>query len=122
MILKFREPVYNYRTDPDCPDGPKLRGDVRTHFFQIFGEVSEVQFIDECVRESEICPAPDSGKPASHVDRWIRDRAKEDNNDERGPLFKLVHFETPTGRKTVAFNTTAFLCNDKGDTVDKIVV
>lgn len=116
MILKFREPVYNYSPDPEYPDGPQIRGPVRTYFWHIFGEVSEVEFIDETVTEDYINPSddpPESGRPHIHVDSWIRDQAKT--------RFKLVHFTTPAGRKTVAFNTAAFLCNDRGDTVDKIL-
>jgi len=115
MILKFREPVYNYDPDPEHPDGPRIRGPIRTYFWHIFGEVSEIEWIDEPVDEDYICPGdPEEGRPRIHVDSWVRDQAKS--------RFKLVHFTVPDGRKTVAFNTTAFLCNDRGDTVDKIVV
>lgn len=117
MILKFREPVYNHDPDPENPEGPHVRGSIRTYFWHIFGEVSEIEWIDETVTEDYICPSggpPDLGRPHIHVDSWVRDEAKS--------RFKLVHFTTNEGRKTVAFNTTAFLCNDRGDTVDKIVV
>ena len=67
MILKFREPVYNYDPDPENPEGPQIRGPIRTYFWHIFGEVSEIEWIDETVTEDYICPSGGPPEPGRHI-------------------------------------------------------
>jgi len=114
MILKFRSPIYKSVVDPENPERDRQVRGSHTHQWSIYGEVSQVHFSSEPIDEDDICPPPGSQKPQIRVDEWIRDP------DEHAPFFMIVHFDTPQGRKTVAFNTVAYLCNDKGDTVEKI--
>lgn len=112
MIIKIAEPVI--RLEPlnqspgqtaSIPDGIR---------WCIFGDIEEVEWHDQMVPQAEI-QGDDQRPPTYNVDRWFV------HPDGGEGLFWVVSFTTQVGKRVVvAFNTVAWLCNNQGDTVEKI--
>jgi len=107
MILKFQEQIWSPVPNGTEPEtwSKKLQGDKWT----IYGEVSEVQYGEQIeIKEDR-----------KNVVPGIAAKVILDESDDF-PVFRLICFKQNGERHSVATQLHAFLCNDNGDTIEKI--
>lgn len=116
MILKIREPVARLKPIKNGPhEGECLLTPDGWRWF-VFGDLEEVNWHDRHYRQDSL--TGEDGPPVVHVDRWFVHPSPKSEE-----VFQVVTITSIHGKtQTFAFNTDAYLCNNQGDTVEKITV